>query len=69
MLNKKGLLEPVMVRTGINDGRSTQILSSDIKEGEKIVVGASVNSDDSDQSAGNPFTGQRQRGDFRRGRF
>lgn len=69
LLNKKGLLEPVMVRTGINDGRSTQILSNDVKDGEQLVIGASAKSDGSEQSAGNPFTGQRSRGDFRRGRF
>jgi hypothetical protein len=68
ILNSKGLLEPVMVRTGINDGRSTQILSTDIKDGEKIVVGASSNNVDSDQKVGNPFTGQNSR-ETRRGRF
>ena len=59
VLNSKGKLEPIFVRTGLNDGRSTEIVSDKIKEGEKIVIGADSNSDQQNNQTSNPFGGQR----------
>jgi HlyD family secretion protein len=38
-LGADGKLVPVEIRTGISDGRFTQIVSGDLKEGDTIVVG------------------------------
>jgi HlyD family secretion protein len=62
VLNSKGKLEPVFVRTGLNDGRSTEIISGKIKEGEEIVLGADANSEQSDNQTKNPLGGQQQGG-------
>jgi HlyD family secretion protein len=62
VLNSKGKLEPVFVRTGLNDGRSSEIISGNIKEGEEIVLGADANSDQSESQNRNPFSGQQQGG-------
>ena len=32
-------LKPVQIRTGISDGRFTQVVSGEIKPGEKVVIG------------------------------
>lgn len=61
ILNSKGKLEPVFVRTGLNDGKSTEIISDKLKEGEQIVIGADSNVDNNSQT-NNPFSGQQQRG-------
>ncbi len=61
ILNSKGKLEPIFVRTGLNDGKSTEIISDKIKEGDQIVIGADSNEQDSNQSR-NPLSGQQQRG-------
>jgi HlyD family secretion protein len=34
-----GELKPVSVHIGISDGRMTELLSGDLKEGERVVVG------------------------------
>jgi HlyD family secretion protein len=34
-----GALKPVPVQIGISDGRMTELLSGDLKEGERVVVG------------------------------
>ncbi len=63
ILNSKGKLEPVFVRTGINDGKSTEIISDKLKEGTQIVIGADSNSDDNNNNqTRNPLSGQQQRG-------
>ena len=62
VLNSKRKLEPVFVRTGLNDGRSTEIISGKIKEGEEIVLGADANSDQNDTQTKNPLGGQQQGG-------
>ncbi len=62
VLNSKGKLEPVFVRTGLNDGRSTEIISGKIKEGEEIVLGADANGNQSESQNRNPFSGQQQGG-------
>ena len=55
ILNKQGLLEPVAVRTGLTDGRYTQVTSSGMKAGDQIVLGATPKSDEADDVK-NPLT-------------
>jgi hypothetical protein len=66
ILNAAGKLEPVMVRTGVTDGKFTEITSQSLKPGDQIVMGASV--DGAETQTTSPFTtGQQQgpRGGFR----
>jgi hypothetical protein len=62
--NSSGKLEPVMVRTGITDGKFTEINSRSLKEGDQIVLGVTTNGDAAQTSS--PFTqgggGQRMGG-------
>jgi HlyD family secretion protein len=65
VLNASGKLEPVMVRTGVTDGKFTEITSQSLKPGDQIVMGASA---DGEGATASPFTtGQQQgpRGGFR----
>lgn len=62
ILKSNGLLEQVFVRTGLNDGRFTEITSMRLKPGDQIVIGASSNGDTSTDQARSPLTGQGQRG-------
>jgi|GEM_PF-78363 len=65
-----GLLEPIMVRTGITDGRYTEIYSDKLKEGQEIVMGATSNktvattttATNNQQQSSNPFSSSQQRG-------
>jgi HlyD family secretion protein len=57
ILNAQGKLDPVYVRTGLNDGRFTEIKTSDLKAGDQIVLGVSSNSDAADL-ARSPLSGQ-----------
>ncbi len=57
VLNSKGKLEPIFVRTGLNDGRNTEIISNGIKDGEKIVIGADSNTEQQNNQARSPFGG------------
>ncbi len=45
VLNASGKLEPLSVRTGVTDGRFTEITSSSLKTGDQIVLGASATGD------------------------
>lgn len=65
VLNSQGQLDPIFVRTGLNDGRSTEIIAGQIKEGEQIVLGADANSDQSNSQNRNPFAQQRGERGFR----
>jgi HlyD family secretion protein len=62
--NSSGKLEPVMVRTGITDGKFTEINSRNLKEGDQIVMGVTTNGEMAQTSS--PFTqsggGQRMGG-------
>lgn len=63
--NANGLLEPIMVRTGITDGRYTEIYTDKLKEGQEIVLGATSNlvttpTTTNQQQNSSPF--QQQRG-------
>jgi len=61
ILNAKRKLEPVFVRTGLTDGRYTEIISSNLKAGDRIVIGASSNGEAASGQVSNPLTGQGQR--------
>jgi HlyD family secretion protein len=58
ILNAAGKLEPVMVRTGINDGKSTEVTSTSLKAGDQIVLGITYNSDSQADQARSPLTPQ-----------
>ncbi len=69
ILNAKGKLEPVFVRTGVTDGRYTEITSSDLKPGDQIVMGVSSNSDETTAQTTSPLmTRQGGGGPMRGGR-
>jgi HlyD family secretion protein len=61
IMGQNGKLEPVSVTTGLTDGRYTEITAAALKSGDQIVLGASVNSEESAQVS-NPLSGQGQRG-------
>ncbi|MCX6640338.1 MAG: efflux RND transporter periplasmic adaptor subunit [bacterium] len=56
ILNSKGKLEPVFLRTGLSDGKYTEITTTTLKPGDQIVIGASNNSG-STENGQNPLTG------------
>jgi len=56
ILNAQKKLEPVFVRTGITDGRFTEIATDALKPGDEIVVGATSTSQAIEQ-ARTPLTG------------
>ena len=58
-----GKLLAVPVKTGINDGIFTEVVEG-LKEGDKVVTGASANDSPAATSGANPFGG----GGFQRGR-
>ncbi len=60
ILKPNGLLEQVFVRTGLNDGRYTEITSMRLKPGDQIVLGATSNGDSGTSPASSPLTGQTQ---------
>jgi len=59
VLDDMGTIRPVRVKTGLNDGISTEIVSGDLKEGMRVVTGASQVVDSqvagSGGDAGSPF--------------
>ena len=64
VMNAKGKVEPVFVRTGTTDGKYTEVTSPDLKPGEQVVLGVTTNSE-AEGAARSPFTGanqQRSRG-------
>jgi HlyD family secretion protein len=60
ILKSNGKLEPVFVRTGLNDGRYTEISSQRLKEGDQIVLGAIPLSEASTTVTPSPLSGQAQ---------
>ena len=62
-----GKLKPLFVRTGLNDGSFTEIISKQINEGDVIVIGATSANDETSNQHSNPF--MENRGNNRRGRF
>jgi len=71
VLNAQGKVEPVFVRTGLNDGRYTEIQTSELKSGDQIVLGVSSNADAASDQARSPLSGQgnQQRGPVGPGGF
>ncbi|HEY6951527.1 MAG TPA: hypothetical protein VI758_03915, partial [Bacteroidota bacterium] len=64
ILKPNGLLQAVFVRTGLNDGRYTEIFSPNLHPGDQIVLGATSNGESGAVSP-NPLAGGQQRGGFR----
>ncbi|MCX6122262.1 MAG: efflux RND transporter periplasmic adaptor subunit [Ignavibacteriales bacterium] len=60
VLKSNGLLESIFVRTGLNDGRFTEINSSRLKPGDQIVLGATSNNNGTSQQVQSPLSGQSQ---------
>jgi HlyD family secretion protein len=58
ILNASGKLEPIMVRTGITDGKSTEIRSQMLKEGDQVVLGIIYDADSQKDQARSPLTPQ-----------
>jgi multidrug efflux pump subunit AcrA (membrane-fusion protein) len=59
ILKANGLLEQINVRTGLNDGRFTEITSMRLNPGDQIVLGATSGDAPAGQTA-SPLTGQGQ---------
>jgi HlyD family secretion protein len=59
ILKSNGLLESVFVRTGLNDGRFTEINSMRLKPGDQVVLGVTSNNDGASQVQ-SPLTSQSQ---------
>jgi HlyD family secretion protein len=57
--NSSGKLEPVYVRTGLSDGKYTEISSQTLKVGDQIVLSATTQ-DDNTQQTRSPLTGSQQ---------
>jgi HlyD family secretion protein len=60
ILNASGKLEPVFVRTGLSDGRFTEITTETLKPGDQIIMGV-LSSESASTQGTNPLTGQGQR--------
>jgi len=59
ILKASGLLEPISVRTGLNDGRYTEVTTMRLNPGDQIVLGATSGDTPVGQTA-SPLTGQGQ---------
>jgi hypothetical protein len=68
ILNKDGKLESVFVKTGLSDGKASEIISNNVKDGEQIVISADSNSDPNSTQQKNPLAGQQQGQGQNRGR-
>jgi HlyD family secretion protein len=53
--NKKP--QPVEIRTGITDGRYTEVVEGTLKEGQDVIVGLATSKVDSSGATGSPFGG------------
>ncbi len=60
IVNANGKLEPVFVRTGVTDGRYTEVTGHELKPGEQIVIGLSATSEASSDQARSPLAGNNQ---------
>jgi hypothetical protein len=59
ILKASGLLEPISVRTGLNDGRYTEITTMKLNSGDQLVLGA-TSGDAPAGTTASPLTGQGQ---------
>ncbi len=57
VMNAVGKLEPVFVRTGITDGKYTEVTGQSLKDGDQIVMGVTSNNGSAEQ-ARSPLTNQ-----------
>jgi HlyD family secretion protein len=64
ILTKDKRLEPVMVTTGLSDGKYTEVTNTTLKDGDEIVLGANSSKASTTQATTNPLapTGQRPMG-------
>ena len=63
VMDSKGTLNPVPVRTGLSDGTSTEIVAGNVKPGDKVVLGViDPNPTAQGPSQNNPFAPQRMGG-------
>ena len=60
ILKSNGLLESISVRTGLNDGRFTEITTTKLKPGDQVVLGATSTSDAGTAPVQNPLAGSGQ---------
>ncbi|MDR3628055.1 MAG: efflux RND transporter periplasmic adaptor subunit, partial [Ignavibacteriaceae bacterium] len=68
ILNKDGNLEPVFVKIGLSDGKASEIISNNVKDGEQIVISADSNNGQTTTQQKNPLAGQQQGQGQNRGR-
>jgi len=61
-LNADGKMQPVMVITGLNDGKYTQVISTRLNDGDRIVIGVLSNGDAVTSQTRNPFAPSGQAG-------
>jgi HlyD family secretion protein len=64
-LSAEGKLQPVEIRTGISDGRFTQVVSGGLKEGDQVVIGVATSKVEGPPpmgGQGGPGGGGRRRG-------
>lgn len=61
VLDEKGKLTPIRVRTGITDGTMTVVSGANVREGLKVVSGTMQASSEATNTSSNPFGGQQQR--------
>ena len=59
--NAKGQLQPVFIITGLSDGRYTEIITEELKDGDQVVLGASSNESSKSTQSTSPLTGSQQR--------
>ena len=62
------MLEPVFVKTGLSDGKASEVISDSVKDGEQIVISADSNDDQNSTKPKNPLAGQQQGPGQNRGR-
>ncbi len=68
VLDASGKLQPLRVRTGITDGKFTEVRGKELTEGMKIVAGT-VQPQAAENESGNPFQQQQSGGGRRPGGF
>ena len=64
--NTEGTLEAIPVRTGITDGKVTEIRGRDLKEGTKVIAGTAQPQSAESATSTNPFQQNQQSGGGRR---
>ena len=65
IVDATGVLTPIRVRTGITDGKFTEVRGREVAQGMKIVAGT-VQPQSAESETANPFQQQQQGGAARR---